>query len=80
MIYHNVDQGKCEPTVGEEIAKNKYYSILYLYPVTTDDDGKFKVRSDEVKGGRKTSGKLCGYLTSTNGDTKDTKFKPIEFT
>jgi hypothetical protein len=80
VVYHNDDQGKCEPTVGEEITRNTYYSVLYLYPVTTDKDGKYKVTSRKIFGGAVNSGKLCGYLTTKNGDTKATAVRHIEFT
>jgi hypothetical protein len=80
VIYHNADQGKCEPTVGEEISKNTYYSVLYLYPITTNKDGEFKVTSRKIFGGAVNHGKFCGYLTTNSGATKDTAVRAIEFT
>jgi hypothetical protein len=80
VIYHNDDQGPCDPTVNEEISNNTFYSVFYQYPVTTDGDGAYKATSRKIFGGIEVSGRFCGYLNNPAGQNKATAVRRIEFT
>ena len=81
VTYHDDDQGKCAPTVAKEVTRNEHFAIFLERKVITDQEGRFEVQSRKILGGdRKTSGKLCGYLTNEKGRNKDTVVRPIEFT
>jgi hypothetical protein len=81
LIYHNDDQGACGATVYDEInTKQAFYVVHYQYPVTTDADGKYRLRSRRIFGGTPVTGKLCGYLMTSAGSTKATDIRSIAFT
>jgi hypothetical protein len=79
VIYHNDDQGACGADVYEELAKQQWYVVHYQYPVTTDADGKYRLRSRRIFGGIQVTGKLCGYLMTSAGSTKATGVRSIAF-
>jgi hypothetical protein len=79
VLYHDDDQGRCEPTIEKEVTRNQHAEIFYIRRVRTDEDGRFE-RSRNIFGGdRETSGKFCGYLTNAYGKNKDTVVRRIAF-
>ena len=81
VIYHDDDQGRCARTVEKEITRNAHYKIFYMREIMTDAEGRFALRSRKIVGGdRKTTGRLCGYLTNDDGENKDTVVRRIAFT
>jgi hypothetical protein len=81
VIYHDSDQGRCEPTVTKEITRNKYFPIFFRRKIETDRDGRFELTSRKMVGGdQETSGKFCGYLTNRDDENKDTVVRRIKFT
>jgi 5-hydroxyisourate hydrolase-like protein (transthyretin family) len=81
VLYHDDNQGRCAPTVEKEVTRNQHFEVFYMRRVATDADGRFEVRSRKIVGGeKKASGKLCGYLTNSAGENKDTVVRRIEFT
>jgi hypothetical protein len=81
VIYHNDDQGACGADVYEELnTKQQWYVVHYQYPVTTDADGKYRIRSRKMFGGIQVTGKICGYLMTSAGGTKATAVRSIAFT
>jgi len=80
MIYHNDDQGTCGADVYEELTTKQTYVVHYQYPVTTNADGKYRLRSRRIFGGIQVTGKLCGYLMTSAGATKATGVRSIAFT
>jgi hypothetical protein len=79
VIYHNDDQGTCGADVYEELNTKQTYVVHYQYPVTTDADGKYRLRSRRIFGGIQVTGKLCGYLMTSAGSTKATGIRSIAF-
>ena len=81
VIYHDDDQGRCAPTVVKEITRNEHVAIFLRRKVVTDAEGRFRLRSEKIVGGkRKTSGKFCGYLTNRDDENRDRVVRRIEFT
>jgi hypothetical protein len=81
LIYHNDDQGSCGATVRDEVfGKSEYYVIFYQYPVTTDGDGEFSLRSRRIFGGIVVTGKFCAYLVNSASASKATAVRSIAFT
>jgi hypothetical protein len=78
VIYHNDDQGACGADVYDELNRQRYV-VHYQYPVRTDADGKYRIRSRKIFGGIQITGQLCGYLMTSAGGTKATGIRPIAF-
>ena len=60
--------------------RRQTYVVHYQYPVTTDENGKYRLRSRRIFGGVVVTGKFCGYLMNSAGGTKATAVRAISFT
>jgi 5-hydroxyisourate hydrolase-like protein (transthyretin family) len=82
VVFQDDNQGACAESLEKEVTTNKHFELHYLRKVTTDQDGRFEVRSRKIFGGEKAStGRFCGYLTNQDGTkNKDRVVRRIEFT